>query len=104
MKKKSGMTVKIEKPQDIKVNEVLYAAMEKYGPSPIVKQLWSNCLMESAYSNSPLIGFISTKKHTQMSLDNTDAANVLYYTIKHWDELKEKGKEEFEKFQEEHKR
>jgi len=98
-KKKNGhgMVIRMETPQVLQVNHVLYAAMEKYGAKPIVKQLWANCLMESAYSNSPLIGMISSKNETKKLIDNAEAANVLYYVVKHWDELKAKGKEEFQK-------
>lgn len=91
--KKKGMFVNIPLNPSIDVCQFLYAAMEKYPVKSIIKQLFSNCLMESSLSVSPLSLAITNKKEIEKLNENDEATCVLGYAIQHWDELKEKGKE-----------
>ena len=93
---RKGMMVKVTVDQPVSVCNVLFSAVEAYSAKSVIKQLFSNCLMESAYSTSPLLGMISNEKETNKLVENAEAADVLSYVVKHWDELQKLGKKEIE--------
>ena len=93
-KTKKPMTVKVKVEQPVSVAGVLSDAIVSYSAKTLVKQIFLNCLDDSSISTSPLLGIIISKKETDKLIENAEAAQAIYYLIKHWDELKEKGKKE----------
>ena len=80
------MAIKIALEEEIDFCNVLKSAIYKYDAKKLIglltAQYFSSCVN---YENT--FGKLS---------ENSEAAWVLFYAIKHWDELKEKGKKYYE--------
>jgi len=99
-KPKKKMTVKVKLEQEVELGHFLIQAIETYGALPILKQMSYYCLMESALA-SPFTTMINTGKQCDKLIENAESGQILMYVAKHWDKLKELGKEYYQEIQKE---
>lgn len=97
MKKAKEFKVKVSVEKEVPFHHLLHEAIMRHSAKRIVCRAFDICLFNSSISESPiLLALTRNKKEIDKLVENTEASYVLGYAIKHWDDLKELGKKQFE--------
>ena len=93
------MEVSLQTEQKIKVIDVVVGALDKYGAKALLERITAHCLFNMAVA-SPYVDIVGTNKELETLVDKNEAAMLLGYVLRHWDELMKKAQKEFKKIRE----